>query len=167
MDEDRNTKPLPRKVRGVATISADYGVTFRPYAESAARKEDVKKVRQSSLYTTQGEKQQSRVCHLTVDASAEDPVGEMLDDFVRLTKSEKVKEHANGRGRKLVDKDGLLITANKKRGVITTSVTIDINQTPNYEKAMFNYFQEILKCFTINQTYLRSLLPVQGRPSQP
>ena len=75
MDEERNTKPLPRKVRGVATISADYGVTFRPYAESATRKEDVKKARQSSLYTTQGEKQQSRVCHLTVDASAEDPVG--------------------------------------------------------------------------------------------
>ena len=48
-------KTLPRKVRGVATIADDYGIVFKPYAEGVGRKEDERKARQSSMYTTQGE----------------------------------------------------------------------------------------------------------------
>lgn len=165
MTNEKEKKSLPRSMRGVATIDENYGVTFRPYAEGEARKEDVKKARQSSYYTTQGDKKQSRVCHLTVDASAEDPVAEMLQDFARLTKSDVVEAYAAARGKRLTEQEGLSVTANRAKGVISAVITIDVHKTPNYEKTLFNTFQEILKCFTFNQTYLLSLRHAQPKSS--
>lgn len=159
MANEKEKKSLPRRLRGVATIDEDYGVVFKPYSEGESRKEDVKRARQSSMYTTQGERKQSRVCHLTVDATAEDPVAEMLQDFVRLTKSDVVEAYAAARGKRLAEEEGLSITANRAKSLITATITIDVNKTPNFEKQLFDNFQKILKCFTINKTYLLSLRP--------
>lgn len=162
---EKEEKILPRKVRGVASIDEHYGVVFKPYKEGDTRKEDERKARQSSIYTTQGEKQQRRVCHLSVDSDAADPVGEMLQDFANLTKSDVVASYADARGKKLVEEQGIAVTANKSKGLITTVLTIDVTKTPNYEKELFDLFQKILKCFTINQTYLASLRNVQKKSS--
>lgn len=165
MTNEKEKKALPRKMRGVATIDENYGVVFKPYAEGESRKEDVKHARQSSMYTTQGERKQSRVCHLSVDATAEDPVAEMLQDFARLTKNDTVDAYAAARGKRLAATDRLCITANRAKGTVQAVITIDVTKTPNYEKTLFDTFQEILKCFTINRTYLVSLRPAQPKSS--
>lgn len=165
MDESKKTKKYPQKVRGVATFSEDYGVVFKPFNEGEARKTGEKKARQSSMYTTQGDKKQSKVCHLSVDANSPDPVGDMLEDFTRLTKSDKVEEYTAARGKKLLDDDNVKITANKSKQTITTVITIDVSKTQNFEKQMFDNFQKILQCFTINQTFLVSLRSAQKNSS--
>lgn len=159
--KEQNERALPKRVRGVATIDEMFGVVFKPFSEGVSRKEDVKTVRSSSLYTTAGEKKRSKVCHLSVDADAKDPIGDMLEDFVRLTKSDVVCAYTSARGKKLLENDALRIVANKTKRTVTTTITINIGVTPNYEKELFNQFQEILKCFTFNQRFLVSFRSVR------
>lgn len=165
MAEKKEEKALPRKLRGVATIDEQYGVIFKPYAEGEPRKEDIKKARQSTMYVTQGDKKKSSVCHLTVDAGSVDPVGEMLQDFCHLTNNDVVDAYAAARGKLLLQTNNLHITANRAKRVINVVMTIDVEKTPNYEKTVFNLFQEILKCFTFNRTYLASLHRAQKKNS--
>ena len=48
---------------------------------------DVKKVRRSTFFTTNGEKASSYVLHLNVDASDIDPVASLTEDFDKLVKN--------------------------------------------------------------------------------
>lgn len=159
--KEKTERPLPKRVRGVATIDEMYGVVFKPFQEGVTRKEDLKTVRSSSLYTTAGEKKRSKVCHLSVAADSKDPIGDMLEDFARLTKSDVVCAYTSARGKKLMDDETLRIVANKAKRTVTTTITINIGITPNYEKELFNKFQEILKCFTFNQRFLVSFRNVR------
>lgn len=164
---EKQLKPLPRKVRGVATIDEECGVVFKPYKEGDTKRENVKNVRASSFYTTAGERKQTKVCHLTADADALDPVAEMLEDFCKLTKHDLVEAFAAARGKKLCETQQLRIIANKAKGIITTTIILDLHTELNYEKILFQQFQEILKCFTTNQHYLRNLVPAQKKCSEP
>jgi len=147
----------PKKVRGTATFFADDRMEFRPQAEGESTQLDKKTVGRSSFYRTKSEKEPQMVAHLSVPADSPDPVAQMQEDLALLTKGMETKTDVQPKGKLLVDEDGLRIFANNSRKTITVVQEIDLSAHPNYERFMLTQLQEIFKCFTIKETYLRRL----------
>lgn len=76
---------------------------FIPQGQKPSNRTMLKQLGNSSFYKTEGEKESSYSVHLNVDAKdCADPVGEMFDQFMHLTKGErktapKLPEGSEGR----------------------------------------------------------------------
>ena len=84
---DNNTINKTQRVRGSARIQPDGTFDFKPDGQGVKKIEEVRQARKSRCYRTAGEKQQTLVAHLTVDANAKDPAYEMYKDFREVVKT--------------------------------------------------------------------------------
>lgn len=80
---------------------SDY-VEFVPVGTRESNRRMLKQLGNSSFYKTEGEKESSYSLHLNIDGKTEDPVAEMYDQFVQLTKDHRkqlpqLPEGCNGR----------------------------------------------------------------------
>ena len=62
---------------------------FIPAGSKPSNRTMLKQLGASSFYKSEGEKESSYSLHLNVDGKSADPVGEMFDQFLHLTESER------------------------------------------------------------------------------
>ena len=111
---------------------------FIPQGQKENQREMLKQLGGSSFYKTVGKKDSSYSLHLNVDGKSEDPVGEMLDQFLLLTEGERKqtpKLPEGSEGRMLLDNgQGLKIWLDRERGKV--AILTELECTNNIERML-------------------------------
>jgi hypothetical protein len=111
---------------------------FIPQGTRENQREMLKQLGDSSFYKTTGKKDSSWSVHLNCDGKSEDPVGELLDQFLLLTEGERKhlpKLPEGSEGRMLLDNGmGLQIWLDRERGKVSILTELDCNT--NIERAL-------------------------------
>lgn len=104
---------------------------FIPAGSKPSNRTLLKQLGNSSFYKTEGTKDSSYSLHLNVDGKSEDPVGELLDQFLVLTADERKqtpKLPEGSEGRMLLDNgQGLKIWLDRERGKVSILAELDCN----------------------------------------
>lgn len=151
---------VPRRVRGTLTIKSDDDMEFRAERKTGLSSQQVvKKLGDSKVYDTTGERKPKRIAHLVIDKESQDPVQDFFDQLEELTKEMNFFRHESPmtRPRYLMNEPNLCITAARKEHRVQCTLTIDVNKTPNYNCELMTLMQRISQCFAINQTLLNQL----------
>ena len=148
-----------KKVRGTARFFDDDSLEFIPQQTGSPVQKDVKKVRKSSFYKTNGEKESSMVMHLNVDANSTDPVAELTEDFDKLLKNVSPKAEKKLSGKKLMDEDGTTVYVSRKDHKMQICIVVDLEKEPLYKDFVYQQIFKIIKCFTYNTALIASAFP--------
>lgn len=102
---------------------------FIPVGSKPSNRTMLKQLGDSSFYKTEGEKQSSYSVHLNCDGKSEDPVGELLDQFLLLTEgqrkqSPKLPEGSEGR-MLFSNGDGLQIWHDRENNKLTIMAQLE------------------------------------------
>ena len=104
---------------------------FIPQGTRENQRELLKQLGDSSFYKTNGKKESSWSVHLNCDGKSEDPVGELLDQFLVLTEGERKhlpKLPEGSEGRMLLDNGmGLQIWLDREHGKVSILTELDCN----------------------------------------
>ena len=155
-----------KKVRGTARIFDDDSLEFIPQQTGSPVQKDVKKVRKSSFYKTNGEKESSMVMHLNVDANSTDPVAELTEDFDKLLKNVSPKAEKKLSGKKLMDEDGTTVYVSRKDHKMQICIDVDLEKEPLYKDYVYQQVFKIIRCFTFNQNTIASAFPSPKKDGQ-
>ncbi|MBP5375679.1 MAG: hypothetical protein J6Y38_05025 [Bacteroidaceae bacterium] len=102
---------------------------FIPQGTRENQREMLKQLGDSSFYKTTGKKDSSYSVHLNCDGKSEDPVGELLDQFLILTEGQRKqmpKLPEGSEGRMLLDNgQGLQIWLDRERGKVSILAELD------------------------------------------
>ena len=109
---------------------------FVPQGTRENQREMLKQLGDSSFYKTNGKKESSYSLHLNVDGKSEDPVAELLDQFLVLTESQRKttpKLPEGSEGRMLLDNgQGLKIWFDREHGKV--SILAELECDTNIER---------------------------------
>ena len=113
----------------------------------------LKQLGDSSFYKTNGKKESSYSLHLNVDGKSEDPVGELLDQFLVLTEGQRKqlpKLPEGSEGRMLLDNGmGLQIWLDRERGKVSILTELDCNT--NIERMLLQAQSQMNVCIARNR----------------
>lgn len=102
---------------------------FIPVGSKPSNRTMLKQLGDSSFYKSEGEKQSSYSVHLNCDGKSEDPVGELLDQFLVLTEKERKqlpKLPEGSEGRMLLDNgQGLQIWHDRENNKLTIMAQLE------------------------------------------
>ncbi len=113
---------------------------FIPQGQKENQREMLKQLGGSSFYKTVGKKDSSYSLHLNVDGKSEDPVGEMLDQFLVLTEGERKqtpKLPEGSEGRMLLSNDNLRIWLDREKHKV--SILAELECDSNIERMLLQY----------------------------
>jgi hypothetical protein len=125
---------------------------FIPQGQKENQREMLKQLGGSSFYKTNGKKESSYSLHLNVDGKSEDPVGEMLDQFLVLTEGERKqtpKLPEGSEGRMLLSNDNLRIWLDRERGKVAILTELECNN--NIERMLLQMQSQINVCIARNR----------------
>jgi hypothetical protein len=127
---------------------------FIPQGTRENQRELLKQLGDSSFYKTNGKKDSSWSVHLNCDGKSEDPVGELLDQFLVLTENERKqlpKLPEGSEGRMLLDNGmGLKIWLDRERGKV--SILTELDCGPNIERQLLQAEGQMNVCIARNRT---------------
>ena len=127
---------------------------FIPQGTRENQREMLKQLGDSSFYKTIGKKDSSWSIHLNCDGKSEDPVGELLDQFLVLTEKERKqlpKLPEGSEGRMLLDNgQGLQIWLDRERGKVSILTELDCNG--NIERMLLQAQSQMNVCIARNRT---------------
>ncbi len=113
----------------------------------------LKQLGDSSFYKSEGEKQSSYSIHLNCDGKSEDPVTELLDQFLVLTKEQRKtlpKLPEGSEGRMLLDNgQGLQIWLDRERGKV--SILAELDSDTNIERMLLQAQSQMNVCIAKNR----------------
>ena len=102
---------------------------FIPVGSKPSNRTMLKQFGDSSFYKSEGEKQSSYSVHLNCDGKSEDPVGELLDQFLMLTEGQRKqlpKLPEGSEGRMLFSNgDGLQIWHDRENNKLTIMAQLE------------------------------------------
>jgi len=102
---------------------------FIPVGSKPSNRTMLRQLGDSSFYRSEGEKQSSYSVHLNCDGRSEDPVAELLDQFLHLTESQRKQKPAlpeGSEGRMLLDNgQGLKIWLDRDRAKVSILAELD------------------------------------------
>ena len=102
---------------------------FIPVGSKPSNRTMLKQFGDSSFYKSEGEKQSSYSIHLNCDGKSEDPVGELLDQFLLLTEGQRKqlpKLPEGSEGRMLLDNGhGLQIWHDRENNKLTIMAQLE------------------------------------------
>ena len=149
-----------KKLRGTARFFEDESFDFTPQQKKETPvQRDVMKVRKSSFYQTNGEKESSMVMHLNVPANTTDPVAELTEDFDKLMKKISPKAGKKLSGKKIMDNGATTVTVNMKQHLMQVDINIDLQQNPHFKDFLYQQVFDIIRCFISNQALIASAFP--------
>ena len=126
---------------------------FIPQGTRENQREMLKQLGDSSFYKTNGKKESSYSLHLNVDGKSEDPVGELLDQFLVLTEGQRKqlpKLPEGSEGRMLLDNGmGLQIWLDRERGKVSILTELDCNT--NIERMLLQAQSQMNVCIARNR----------------
>ena len=127
---------------------------FIPQGTRENQREMLKQLGDSSFYKTIGKKDSSWSIHLNCDGKSEDPVGELLDQFLVLTEKERKqlpKLPEGSEGRMLLDNgQGLQIWLDRERGKV--SILTELYCNSNIERMLLQAQSQMNVCIARNRT---------------
>ena len=111
---------------------------FVPQGTRENQREMLKQLGDSSFYKTNGKKESSWSVHLNCDGKSEDPVAELLGQFLVLTEGQRKttpKLPEGSEGRMLLDNgQGLQIWLDREKGKV--SILAELNCDSNIERML-------------------------------
>ena len=126
---------------------------FVPQGTRENQREMLKQLGDSSFYKTNGKKESSYSLHLNVDGKSEDPVAELLDQFLVLTESQRKttpKLPEGSEGRMLLDNgQGLKIWLDRERGKV--SILTELDCDTNIERMLLQMQSQMNVCIARNR----------------
>jgi len=126
---------------------------FIPQGTRENQREMLKQLGDSSFYKTNGKKESSYSLHLNVDGKSEDPVGELLDQFLVLTEGQRKqlpKLPEGSEGRMLLDNGmGLKIWLDHESGKV--SILTELDCGPNIERQLLQAEGQMNVCIARNR----------------
>ena len=126
---------------------------FIPQGTRENQREMLKQLGDSSFYKTTGKKDSSWSVHLNCDGKSEDPVGELLDQFLVLTEGQRKqlpKLPEGFEGRMLLDNGmGLQIWLDRERGKVSILTTLDCG--PNIDRQLLQAQSQMGVCISRNR----------------
>ena len=131
---------------------SDY-LEFVPAGSKPSNRTMLRQLGDSSFYKSEGEKQSSYSVHLNCDGKSEDPVGELLDQFLVLTEGQRKqlpKLPEGSEGRMLFDNnEGLQIWLDRERGKLSILTELDCNT--NIERMLLQAQSQMNVCIARNR----------------
>ena len=132
---------------------------FIPQGTRENQREMLKQLGDSSFYKTNGKKESSYSLHLNVDGKSEDPVGELLDQFLLLTEGQRKqlpKLPEGSEGRMLLDNGmGLQIWLDRERGKV--SILSELDCGPNIDRQLLQVEGQMNVCIARNRQEIINL----------
>ena len=126
---------------------------FIPQGTRENQREMLKQLGDSSFYKTTGKKDSSWSVHLNCDGKSEDPVGELLDQFLVLTEGQRKqlpKLPEGSEGRMLLDNGmGLKIWLDRERGKV--SILTELDCGPNIDRQLLQAQSQMGVCISRNR----------------
>ena len=126
---------------------------FIPVGSKPSNRTMLKQLGDSSFYKTEGEKQSSYSVHLNCDGKSEDPVGELLDQFLVLTEGQRKqlpKLPEGSEGRMLLDNGmGLQIWHERERNKLTIMAQLEC--TADIERQLLQAQSQMNVCIARNR----------------
>lgn len=126
---------------------------FIPQGTRENQREMLKQLGDSSFYKTNGKRESSYSLHLNVDGKSEDPVGELLDQFLVLTEGQRKqlpKLPEGSEGRMLLDNGmGLQIWLDRERGKVSILTELECNT--NIERMLLQAQSQMNVCIARNR----------------
>lgn len=126
---------------------------FVPVGSKPSNRTILKQLGDSSFYKSEGEKQSSYSVHLNCDGKSEDPVGELLDQFLVLTEGQRKqlpKLPEGSEGRMLLDNGmGLKIWLDREHGKV--SILAELDCGPNIERQLLQAEGQMNVCIARNR----------------
>ena len=127
---------------------------FIPQGTRENQREMLKQLGESSFYKTNGKKDSSWSVHLNCDGKSEDPVGELLDQFLVLTEGQRKhlpKLPEGSKDRMLLDNGmGLQIWLDRERGKVSILTELECNT--NIERMLLQAQSQMNVCIARNRT---------------
>ncbi len=120
---------------------------FIPQGSRENQREMLKQLGESSFYKTNGKKDSSWSVHLNCDGKSEDPVGELLDQFLVLTEGQRKhlpKLPEGSEGRMLLDNEVLKIWLDSERGKL--SILTELECSPQIERMLLQVESQMNVC---------------------
>lgn len=126
---------------------------FIPQGSRENQREMLKQLGDSSFYRTHGKKESSWSVHLNCDGKSEDPVGELLDQFLVLTEGQRKqlpKLPEGSEGRMLLDNGmGLQIWHDRERNKLTIMAQLEC--TADIERQLLQAQSQMNVCIARNR----------------
>ena len=148
-------KPI-KKTRGTGTVYEDDSFEFTPQGTGEPKYEAMCKLGQSHISRTTGERKQSYIAHLKVDADEADPAEALHTQIDKL--AQKIWPASalppKPRGKMLYNRDGALAAVNSKTGIIRFSLELDLKEGADYQRKLINALTQFTQCLYSNQDYL-------------
>ena len=131
---------------------SDY-VEFVPTGTRESNRKMLKQLGNSSFYKSEGEKESSYSVHLNCDGKSEDPVGELLDQFLVLTEGQRKalpKLPEGSEGRMLLDNgQGLQIWLDRERSKVIILTELDCG--PQIDRQLLQAEGQMNVCIARNR----------------
>jgi len=126
---------------------------FIPVGSKPSNRTMLKQLGDSSFYKSEGEKQSSYSVHLNCDGKSEDPVAELLDQFLVLTEGQRKqlpKLPEGSEGRMLLDNGmGLQIWHDRERNKLTIMAQLEC--TADIERQLLQAQSQMNVCIARNR----------------
>jgi len=126
MEQNTNSKPKPRKVRGTGTYVGDE-FTFTPYEQGEPAQRNVKTTKGGKVYDTSSEKKPLKVAYLTCAADAADPWNEYTSQLKKLG-VKPLKPQQQPDNLRVVAEEGLQCWLDESANKVTFTGTIDLGK---------------------------------------
>ena len=154
-DEQPGFKPISFRAK-VKVLNEHHDMEIRAQRETGTSSQVViAKTRNSKLYMTTAEKHPQLVAHLSTLNEVPDRAAALHDELAQLLKSITLKPLRALPGRFLMKDDMTSVVYNKKSGQIDVRLRIDLNATPNAEKALIARMQAVNVCLHTNAPFLK------------
>lgn len=156
------TKPKPRKMRGVGTFEGD-DFTFRPCEQGEPTQLNVKTCRGGKTYETTSEKKPQRVAHLSCPADAADPWREYTTQLKRLGIKPQTPQQPETT--RVVKENGVECYLNEQTQELTVQSTLSLQaHFRNWQAELLRQVQLVVRRLPANETFNKAInnLKIQG-----
>jgi hypothetical protein len=146
-----------KEVKGKMSLFKSDKMVFTPYGQGDPVYAEVKKVGGASLARTLGEKTQSLVARLKVDALAADPAAELRDQLEKVLKGlPDPQRKPRLRGRFLRNDADLKVRLDERDGTLSVLIQLDV-RNKNIVQNFNRLSMEVNKCLDYNEISLKKL----------
>ena len=159
-----NTQPKPRKVRGTGTYVGDE-FTFTPYEQGEPAQLNVKTCKGGKLFTTTSEKAPKQVAHLSCELGATDPWKEYTSQLERLG-IKPMEPQQQSEKQRVVNEGGMQVFLDTKQQQLTYQGQIDLSQNRNWQSEVMRQLQVIVRTLPVCEKFKRVINKVKKGGSQ-
>ena len=155
------SKPKPRKMRGVGTFEGD-DFTFRPCEPGEPTQLNVRTTTGGKVFTTTSAKKPLQVAHLSCPADAADPWHEYIAQLLKLG-IKPLKEQKLPEKQRLMDEGGMQVFLNATQGQLTYQGTIDLSKGANWQSELMRQLQLVVRTLPVQEKFNKVLTSLKKK----